>query len=136
MSCSSVSVNLLRPHHNYFTALFPGPSGLAGVRRKLLLDFMVLGRITRGRHTDSLGWRHSIRTNQQSTSINPLLHFYAGCPSCRNPTNLSSLGTGTGICWIAYTLPWLHIPRGLSVNCLMLQKQKKYSSACLSLIHI
>jgi len=44
---------------------------LAGARRKLLLDFMVLGRITRGRHMDNPGGRHSIRTNQQSTSINP-----------------------------------------------------------------
>ena len=31
----------------------------------------MLGRITRGRHTDNLGGRHSIQTNQQSTSINP-----------------------------------------------------------------
>jgi len=59
------------PHHNCFTALFPGPPGWAGARRKLLLDFMVLGRITRGIHTDNPDGRHSIRTNQQSTSINP-----------------------------------------------------------------
>jgi len=32
---------------------------------------MVLGRIRRGRHTDNPGGRHSIRTYQQSTSINP-----------------------------------------------------------------
>ena len=33
----------------------------------------------------------------------PLIpHFYAGCPSSRSPPNLSWLGTGTGICWIAY----------------------------------
>jgi len=32
---------------------------------------MVLGRITRGRNTHNPGGRHSIRTNQQSTSINP-----------------------------------------------------------------
>jgi len=32
---------------------------------------MVLGRITRGRHTDNLGGRYSTRNNQQSTSINP-----------------------------------------------------------------
>jgi len=31
----------------------------------------VLGRITRGRHTNNPGGRHSIWTNQQSTSINP-----------------------------------------------------------------
>jgi len=30
---------------------------------------MVLGRITRGRHTDNLDGHHSIWTNQQSTSI-------------------------------------------------------------------
>jgi len=40
-------------------------------QKKLLLDFMVLGRITRGAHTDNPGGRHSIWTNQQSTSINP-----------------------------------------------------------------
>jgi len=57
--------------HSHFTTLFPGPPGWAGARKKLILDFMVLGRITRGRHTDSPGGRHSIRTNQQSTSINP-----------------------------------------------------------------
>jgi len=61
---------------------------------------MVLGRITTGRHTHNLGWCHPIPTNQQSTSINP--HFYAGWRSCHNPPNLSWLGTGTGICWIAY----------------------------------
>ena len=32
---------------------------------------MVLGRITRGRHTNNPGGRHSIRTNEQYTSINP-----------------------------------------------------------------
>ena len=50
-------------HHNSFTALLPGPPGWAGARRELL-DFMVQGKINRGRHTDHpAGW-HSIRTNQ------------------------------------------------------------------------
>jgi len=35
-------------HHNRFTALFPGPPGSAGARRELL-DFMVQGKINRGR---------------------------------------------------------------------------------------
>ena len=39
------------PHHNRFTALFPGPPGWAGARRELL-DFMVQGKINRGRQTD------------------------------------------------------------------------------------
>jgi len=47
--------------------------GWARARRKLLLDFMVLGRITRGRHTDNPGGRHSIWTIQQSTSVNPII---------------------------------------------------------------
>jgi len=63
-------------NHNHFTTTtvlrpffwdHPGEP----VPRKLLLDFMVLGRITRGRHTNNLGRRHSIQTNQQSISINP-----------------------------------------------------------------
>jgi len=31
-------------------------------------------------------------------------HFYARCRSCHNPPNLSWLGTGTGICWIAHPM--------------------------------
>jgi len=103
-------------HHNHFMALFTGPPRWAGARRKLLLDFMVLGRIIRGRHTDNPGGCHSIHTNQQSTSINP--HFYARCPSCCNPPNLFWLGTGTGICWIAYPrgLVWFIPPWGYMIQ--------------------
>jgi len=50
-------------HHNRFTALFPGPPGYTGARRELL-DFMVQGKINRGRHTDYPAGCHSIRTNQ------------------------------------------------------------------------
>ena len=50
-------------HHNHFTALFLGPPGWTGARRELL-DFMVQGKINRGRHTDHPAGRHSIRTNQ------------------------------------------------------------------------
>jgi len=51
------------PHHNRFTALFPGPPGWASARRELL-DFMAQEKINRGRHTDHPAGRHSIRTNQ------------------------------------------------------------------------
>jgi len=47
-------------YHNHFPALFPGPPGWASARREL----MVQGKINRGRHTDHLAGRHSIRTNQ------------------------------------------------------------------------
>jgi len=46
--------NLVITHthtHKRFTALFQGPPGWAGARRELL-DFMVQGKINRGRHTD------------------------------------------------------------------------------------
>jgi len=51
------------PHHNHFTALFPGPPGSAGARRELLV-FMVQEKINRGRHTDHPAVRHSIWTKQ------------------------------------------------------------------------
>ena len=70
--------------HNRFTALFPGPPRWASARRELL-DFMVQGKINRGRHTDHPAGRHSIRTNQCPPP--PFPHFLqAGCPSCC-PTN-------------------------------------------------
>jgi len=71
-------------HHNHFTTLFLGPSGSAGARRELL-DFMVQGKINRGRHTDHPAGHHSIRTNQCPPPPYPHL-LQARCPSC-HPTN-------------------------------------------------
>ena len=71
-------------HHNHFTALFPGRPGWAAARRELL-DFMVQGKINRGRHTDHPAGRHSIRTNQCPSPPSPIF-LQTGCPSCR-PTN-------------------------------------------------
>ena len=45
------------------------------------------------RHTHYPTGRHSVRTNQRSTSLIP--RFYARCPSCHNRYNLSWLGTNT-----------------------------------------
>jgi len=42
---------------------FPGPPRWAGARRELL-DFMVQGKINRGRHPGHPDGRHSIRSNQ------------------------------------------------------------------------
>jgi len=57
----------------------------AGAKRKLFLDFMVLGRITKGKHTDNPGGCHSIRTNQQSTSINPPIFTLHALPAATLP---------------------------------------------------
>jgi len=56
-------------------ALFPRPPGWAGARRELL-DFMVQGKINRGRHTDHPAGRHSIRTNQYPPPLSP--SFFTG----------------------------------------------------------
>jgi len=54
---------------------------------------LVQGKIYRGRHTDHPAGRHSISTNQRPPPSSS--HFYAGCPSCRNPPTLFWHGTGT-----------------------------------------
>ena len=84
-------VHITTPHHNRFTALFPGPPGSASARRKLL-DFMVQGKINRGRNTDHpTGW-YSMRTNQyapphSTKNLNKFTDFFAvnvqnHSPSC------------------------------------------------------
>jgi len=73
------------PHHNRFTALFPGPPGWAAARRELL-DLTVQGKISRGRHTDHPAGHHAIRTNQCPPPPSPPPFLQARCPSCR-PTN-------------------------------------------------
>ena len=58
-----------------FYALFPGPPGWAGTRIELL-DFMVQGKINRGRHTDHPDGHHSNRTNQCPPPLPP--NFFTG----------------------------------------------------------
>jgi len=67
--------------HNRFTAFSPGWE---------LLDFVVQGKINRGRHTDHLDGRHSIRTNQcPPTQSSRFLQ--AGCPSFRPSNSVKAL---------------------------------------------
>ena len=68
-----------------FYGPFPGPPGWAGARRELL-DFMVQGKINRGRHTDHPAGRHSIRANQCLPPPSSPYFLHAGCPCC-HPTN-------------------------------------------------
>jgi len=78
------TLSVAHTHTTILRPFFPGPPGWAGARRELL-DFVVHGKINRGRHTDHPAGRHSIRTNQCPPP--PFPHFLqAGCPSCR-PTN-------------------------------------------------
>ena len=54
---------------------FPKPPRWAGARIKIL-DFMVQGKINRGRHTNHPAGRHSIQTNQCPPL--PSTHFFTG----------------------------------------------------------
>jgi len=71
----------LPPHHNRFTALFPGPPRWADARRELL-DFMVQGKINRGRHSDHPAGRHSIRSNQCPPPPSQLNHRLVSAKFC------------------------------------------------------
>jgi len=66
---------------------------------------MVLGRITTGRHNDNPGAHHSIRTNQQSTSINPPIFMPDALPVATLPIH-PGLGQ-------AHEYAGLHTPCGL-----------------------
>jgi len=52
-SCSKFIVIIITLTHYRFTALFLGPPRSAGARRELL-DFMVQGKINRGKHTPTI----------------------------------------------------------------------------------
>jgi len=76
--------------HNHFMALFPGPPRSAGARRNLLLGFMVQGKIT---EADTLTIRLGTTPSRLISNSPPSSpHFYAGCPSCRNPPIYPGLG--------------------------------------------
>ena len=69
--------------------LFLGPPRWASARRELM-DFVVQGKINRGRHTGNPAGRHSMRTNHCPPP--PFPHFLqAGCPSCRPTNSLKAL---------------------------------------------
>jgi len=76
-------------HHNRFTALFPGPPRWAGARRELL-EFMVQGKIKRGRHTEHPAGHHSIRTKQCPPASSPCF-LQVGCPSCHPTVSVKAL---------------------------------------------
>jgi len=74
-----------------FYGPFSRPPGWAGARRGLL-DIMVQGKISRGRHIDHPAGRHSIRTKQCPPP--PLPHILQiGCPSCRPTNSVKALKT-------------------------------------------
>jgi len=90
-------VTTLPPPPQPFYGHFLGPPGWSSPRRKLLLDFMVLGRIIRGRHINNLGGRQSIFTPDTLPAATlPIYHglgqaqeyagFHTPCLGCRYTT--------------------------------------------------
>jgi len=63
-----------------FMAPFLWPSGWAGARRELL-DFMVQGKINRGRHTDHLAESYSIWTNHYPPPPSPIFYRPEALPA-------------------------------------------------------
>jgi len=84
-------------HTHTHTQTFYGPcSGTTQVSRcqkKSSSGLYGAREDNRGKHTDHPAARLSIWTKQCPAASS--LHFYAICPSCHNPLNLSWLATGT-----------------------------------------
>jgi len=76
--------------HNHFTALFWDHLGEL-VPEEILLD-VVYGKII---EADIPAIRVGSSPSALISDPPSSPHFYAGCPSCRNPPTLSWLGTGT-----------------------------------------
>jgi len=88
LHCTSVCH--LSNHHNCVTAPFTRPPGWACAWRKLLLDFIVQGKIT---EADTLTIRvGATQSGLISNSPPSIPHFYAGCPSCRTLPIYPGLG--------------------------------------------
>ena len=80
-----------------FYGPFLGPPGWAGARTKLL-DFMVQGKINRGKHTDHLDGRHSMRTKQCPPPPSPIftgwMPFLPPNQQCQSTEGKSTEGKG------------------------------------------
>ena len=95
-NCCKITVLwTITPHHNRFMALFQGPPRWASARRELL-NFMVQGKIKRGRHTDHPAGHHSIQTNQCPPP--PSTPFFTGRMPFLPPNQQCQSTEGTVLC--------------------------------------
>jgi len=103
--CFTLLYFTLHIHIQLFNGSLSGTTRVSSTRRNIhhsfggaygvichLLGFMCKGKITEADAPTS-GWMPSHLDYRCPTSIIP--PFYTGCPSCRNPPNLSWLETGT-----------------------------------------
>ena len=71
-------------------AFFPGPPRWAGARRELM-DFMVQGKINRGRHTAPTIWLGTTPSGLTSAHLHHPPFLQAGCPSCHPANSVKAL---------------------------------------------
>ena len=87
-------------------ALFSGPPAWVSARREHL-EFMVQGRINRGRHTDHTAGRHSIRTNQcppPSPIFTDQMHFLPPNQQCQSTEVSPQVIHNEHFCWTSHTI--------------------------------
>ena len=78
------------------TQAFYGPFSGTLPARIELLNFLVQGKINRGRHTNHLAGHHSIWTNQCPPPPSPPV-LQAGCPSCCPTNRIKALKADVGL---------------------------------------
>jgi len=103
--------------HNRFTSLFLGPPRWAGATRELL-DFIVQGKINRGRHTEHPARCHSIRTNQCPPPPSTIPHFYR--PDALPAAQLTLSKHGRQKLYIQFSLVKMEYKSDLIIVCLAL----------------
>jgi len=86
VTVSNISkIYAVEPPPQLFYGLFPGPPGWAGARREPR-DFMVQGKINRGRHTGYPAGRHSIRTKYTAHLHHPPFFYTPDALPAAQPT--------------------------------------------------
>ena len=81
------------------------PKNIIACHHQNLLDFVEQGKIMEAEAPTVQVDATPSKLTAPPSHNRPCV-FIAGCPSCRNPHNLSWLGTGTRSCWIAYPMAW------------------------------
>jgi len=86
--------------HNRFTALFSRTTRVSRCQKESSTGLYGARGDIRGRHTDNPAGRHSIRTNQRSTSVIP--PFLRGMPFLPQPSHFILAWDRHQVCWLAH----------------------------------
>jgi len=83
--CYSTTVPAEHTHTQPFYGPFSGTTLVSWCQKRTreLLDFMVQGKINRGRHIDQPVWRHSIRAKQCPPPPSPIFYMPDALPAAQ-----------------------------------------------------